>query len=175
MKRILIVALILGSFLLSREAKSQSLPLDSLPVRGICLEAPQPADIDAFVKFIRQELHPRKINTIILRVDYNYDFKSHPELRDTAALGEADVKKMVSTCRELGIQLIPEIDLLGHQSWANHLGKLLEIYPQFDETPWVKIPAKYEWPNEDNLYCKSYCPLAPGLHEVIFDLIDELC
>ena len=61
-----------------------------------------------------------------------------------------------------GIQIIPQINLLGHQSWANRTDKLLSVYPQFDETPWVKMPAKYEWPNADNLYCKSYCPLAPG-------------
>src|SRR5690625_1697974 len=37
------------------------------------------------------------------------------------------------------------------------------------------MPKEYFLPNKDILYCKSYCPLAPGLHEVIFDLIDELC
>jgi N-acetyl-beta-hexosaminidase len=37
------------------------------------------------------------------------------------------------------------------------------------------MPADYKWPNADNLYCKSYCPLAPGLHKVLFSLIDELC
>jgi N-acetyl-beta-hexosaminidase len=51
----------------------------------------------------------------------------------------------------------------------------LSVYPQFDETPWVQMPVKYEWPNADNLYCKSYCPLAPGLHKIIFALIDEVC
>ena len=53
--------------------------------------------------------------------------------------------------------------------------KLLTVYPQFDETPNVKMPEKYEWPNADNLYCKSYCPLHPDVHKVVFDLIDEIC
>jgi len=51
----------------------------------------------------------------------------------------------------------------------------LKVYPQFDETPWIKMPEKYEWPNADNLYCKSYCPLHPDLHPILFDLIDEIC
>jgi hypothetical protein len=38
-----------------------------------------------------------------------------------------------------------------------------------------KWPAKYEWPNPDGLYCKSYCPLHPKVHEVVFGLLDELC
>ncbi len=65
---------------------------------------------------------------------------------------------------------------MGHQSWASKTEKLLEVYPEFDETPWVKMPAKadYKWPNADNLYCKSYCPLSPGVHKVVFDLIDEI-
>lgn len=158
-----------------RQAKSQQLSVDSLPVRGLCIAAPVPAGVDAFVRFIREELQPRGVNTLILRVDYNYRFKSHPELSDTAALSEGDVKKLVAASRAAHIRIIPAIDLLGHQSWASHLGKLLEVYPQFDETPWVKIPADYKWPNADGLYCKSYCPLAPGLHQVVFDLIDELC
>ena len=37
------------------------------------------------------------------------------------------------------------------------------------------MPVKYEWPNADGLYCKSYCPLHPEVHKVVFDLIDEIC
>jgi hypothetical protein len=32
----------------------------------------------------------------------------------------------------------------------------------------------YEWPNTDGLYCKSYCPLHPKVHEVVFAVVDEL-
>ena len=65
--------------------------------------------------------------------------------------------------------------MLGHQSWAGKIGNLLKVYPEFDETPYVKMPKEYEWPNPDGLYCKSYCPLHPGVHKVVFDLIDEVC
>jgi N-acetyl-beta-hexosaminidase len=73
------------------------------------------------------------------------------------------------------MRIIPEIDLLGHQSWESTPGALLRVYPEFDETPLVKLPEKYVWPNADGLYCKSYCPLHPGVHKIIFDLVDELC
>lgn len=149
--------------------------IDSLPVRGFCISAPNSSDVHKFVQFIKEELVPRKINTLILRVDYNYQYKSHPELGESDALSQSDAKTIVSACKQANIRIIPQINLLGHQSWANHLGKLLEVYPQFDETPWVQMPKEYKWPNEDDLYCKSYCPLAPGLHKIIFDLIDELC
>ena len=151
-------------------------PLDSLmPVRGFCIAAPRPDHVDQFAAFIDRELAPRHVNTLILRVDYNYQFESHPELRDSEALSRADVKKLVGVCRKDGIELIPQINLLGHQSFRTHLGKLLQVYPEFDETPWVKLPEKYKWPNPDKLYCKSYCPLQPKVHEVVFAVMDELC
>jgi len=149
--------------------------LDTLPVRGFCIAAPGPGTVDSFVHFIKDALAPRGVNTLVLRVDYHYQFKSHPELADAGALSLDDVTKLVNACRKAHIRIIPSIDLLGHQSWAGHLGKLLSVYPEFDETPWVKMPAHYQWPNADNLYCKSYCPLAPGLHKILFDVIDELC
>jgi N-acetyl-beta-hexosaminidase len=150
--------------------------LDSLlPVRGFCIGAPSAKDIDRFVKFIDEELSPKKVNTLILRIDYNYQFKSHPELADSGALSENDIKKIVAVCKKDTINLIPQINLLGHQSWANKTNTLLTVYPQFDETPNVKMPAHYEWPNADNLYCKSYCPLHPGVHKVVFDVVDEIC
>lgn len=148
---------------------------DQLPVRSFCIEAPGSNDVDRFIKFIDEELAPRQINTLILRIDYNYQFESHAELIDEGSLTKAEVKKIVAVCQKNNIQLIPQINLLGHQSWAEGTGKLLQVYPQFDETPWVKMPKKYEWPNADGLYCKSYCPLHPDLHKIIFALVDEIC
>ena len=153
---------------------SQSTLDDKLPVRGLCISAPKPEGVNRFVKFINEELAPKKVNVLILRVDYNYQYKSHPELRDSIALSNAEVKKLVETCRKNNIRLIPQINLLGHQSWSNKVTGLLRVYPQFDETPHVVMPEKYEWPNADGLYCKSYCPLHPDVHKVVFELIDEI-
>jgi len=151
--------------------------VDSLyEVRGFAIAAPRPNGLADFIKFINEELAPRKVNTLIIRVDYNYQFKSHPELRDTLALSKGDVKKIVEACKKNGISIIPQINLLGHQSWAAKTGALLKAYPEFDETPWVQMPAPadYKWPNADNLYCRSYCPLHPGVHKIVFDVVDEI-
>lgn len=158
------------------QAPLAPLRLDSaLPIRGFCIGIPRPTGVDSFVTFIHKELAPRRINTLILRVDYHYTFKTHPELIDSFALSYGDAKKIVAVCRESGIRIVPQINLLGHQSDRNHLGKLLQAYPEFDETPQVQMPKVYVWPNDDNLYCKSYDPLNPRLHKVLFDVIDEVC
>lgn len=119
---------------------------------GFCIGAPQPKEVDAFVKFIDEELAPRSVNTLILRVDFNYMYESHPELRDSDALSKSDVKKLVAVCKKNNIVIIPQVNLLGHQSWAGETNNLLKVYPEFDETPQIKMPEKYIWPNADGLY-----------------------
>lgn len=147
---------------------------ESAPVRAFSIKAPRPESVEAFSSFMREELAARGVNTLILRVDYAFKFQSHPELRDDGALSRAQAKHLQQVCREIGIELIPQINLLGHQSWHTSLGKLLSVYPEFDETPHVKMPAEYQWPNDDGLYCKSYCPLHPEVHDVVFALVDEV-
>jgi len=169
-KSILLLTLIMLAVCLNADPGIDEL----LPVRGFSIAAPGPQGVDQFVAFIEDELATRDINVLILRVDYNYQYKSHPELRDKEALSEQDVKKLVEVCGKHGIRIVPQINLLGHQSWAEGIGNLLKEYPEFDETPSVKMPEKYEWPNEDGLYCKSYCPLHPGVHKIVFELVDEL-
>lgn len=168
--------LLLFAVTVAQNASAQT--ADSLyQVKGFAIAAPRPNGVADFVKFINEELAPRKVNTLILRVDYNFEFKNHPELRDSICLSKKDVRKIVEACKDHNISIIPQINLLGHQSWASKLGSLLKVYPEFDETPWVKMPAtaaEYKWPNIDGLYCKSYCPLHPGVHKVVFEVIDEV-
>ncbi|MFY0688215.1 MAG: family 20 glycosylhydrolase [Cyclobacteriaceae bacterium] len=143
-------------------------------VNAFAIAAPKPARLAQFIEFVEQELAPAGINTLVLRVDYNYEFTSYPQLRYDQALSKEEVKGLISKTKSLGIEVVPQINLLGHQSWAEGLEKLLEQFPQFDETPHVKMPKEYKWPNDDGLYCKSYCPLHPEVHDVVFALVDEI-
>lgn len=171
MKKIILLAC---SFFVCFRVFCQSPAVDEVAVRGFAIAAPAPDGVGRFVNFINEELAFYRINTLILRVDYNYRYTSHPELVGESALSATDVEQIVKACREHGIRIIPQINLLGHQSWAGTVGKLLEVYPEFDETPHVNLPENYEWPNPDGLYCKSYCPLHPEVHDIVFALIDEI-
>jgi hypothetical protein len=175
MKNIIITFLLI--FFVSSIIQAQS-KLDSLlPVRGICLSAPKPQSVDQFVNFINEELVTLNVNTLVVLIDYQYQFKSHPELTGENALSRKDVKKIVKACQEGGIRVIPQINLLGHQSWFQRVGQLLKAYPEFNETPWVPTEGgsgNLDWPNEWGLYCLSYCPLHPEVHDVVFDAIDEI-
>lgn len=107
------------------------------------------------------------INTIVAEVNYGYEYRSHPELRTGNPITAKQIEGLVSECRKNRIRLIPQFQCLGHQSWSKTTFPLLTKYPQFDETP-----GKY--PNNEGIYCRSWCPLHPEVNPIIFDLIDEL-
>jgi len=171
-----ILSLFCFCFLQLSYGQSQSAePIDSImPVRGLAIPVPSVKGLDTFLQFIENDLVPAHFNMLILRVDWNYAYESHPELRNPNPLTKADVKKILAVCKKHNIKLVPQINLLGHQSWAKNTFNLLRVYPEFDETPHVKTENYTEYPNADGLYCKSYCPLHPGVHKVVFALVDEL-
>ncbi len=140
---------------------------EPLPVRGIHLAAPLPDEMDLALRFIREALPREGVNTLILEFNYRYRYKSHPEVVDEPALSRQDLERLAAACREANVRLIPMINLLGHQSWAKTTFGLLRSHPEFDETP-----GKY--PDNQGIYCRSYCPLHPEVHNVVFDLITEL-
>ena len=146
----------------------------ALPVRGLAIAVPSVQGVDAFLQFIENELAPAHFNLLVLRVDWKYAYESHPELRAPNPLSKADVKKIVEVCKKHRIKIAPQLNLLGHQSWAKTTDNLLRVYPEFDETPNIKTEDYDDFPNQWGLYCKSYCPLHPDVHKVVFAVVDEL-
>ncbi len=107
------------------------------------------------------------INTLVAEINYNYAFESHPELRDDQTAAKADVRALREACRAEGVRLIPQFQCIGHQSWAKHTFPLLTRYPQYDETPG-------QFPDNEGIYCRSWCPRHPEVNPIIFDLFEEL-
>jgi Glycosyl hydrolase family 20, catalytic domain len=144
-------------------------PLFSQPlaVRGIHLAAPTPGEMALATRFIEDALPKEGVNVLVLEFNYRVQFMKRPEVTDADALSLEQVRQLAAACRSANIRLIPSINLLGHQSWAKTTFGLLRAHPEFDETP-----GKYA--GNQGIYCRSYCPLHPRLHEIIFDLIDEL-
>src|SRR5213082_559070 len=66
----------------------------TLPVRGFCIAAPSGNRVDEFIKFIEEELAPRSVNALILRVDYNFQFLSRPEIADKGGLSKEQAQKI---------------------------------------------------------------------------------
>lgn len=138
-----------------------------LEVRGLHWTAPAVQDIPLLSRFIEETLPREGVNVLVLELNYRYRYQSHPELVADGAVGPRDIKALLSACRKSGVRLIPQFNCLGHQSWADKTFPLLTHYPEFDETPG-------SYPNNEGIYCRSYCPLHPEVHTVVLSLIDEL-
>jgi hypothetical protein len=139
----------------------------ALPVRGLHVGAPSADELPVCLRLIREGLAKEGVNTLVVEFGYRYQFTKRPEVAEENALSRDDVQALLAACRQAGVRMIPQINLLGHQSWSKTTHSLLRAHPEFDETP-----GKY--PNNEGIYCRSYCPLHPGVHAVVFDLIDEL-
>ena len=108
------------------------------------------------------------INVLILEVDYNFAFKSHPNLRrGSNPITREGARKFSATCRKLGIRLIPEFQSLGHQSWKGETFPLLTAYPMFDATPGA-------FPGNEGVYCREWDPLNTAVTRIVFQLMDEI-
>lgn len=138
-----------------------------LPVRALMLYGLSPSGLETFLDFVRHDLPREGVNHLIFQIDYGYEYKTHPELVAKNAFTQTQIKSLVTACRESGIKLIPLVNCLGHQSWAKTNHQLLTVYPEFDETAGL-------YPENKDLYCRSYCPNHPDVHRVIFDLLGEI-
>ena len=108
------------------------------------------------------------INVIILEVDYNFAFKSHPELRrGTNPITRDGARRFATLCKKLNIRLVPQFQSLGHQSWKAETFPLLTSYPNFDVTPGA-------FPNNEGIYCREWDPLNPEVWRIVFQLMDEI-
>jgi hypothetical protein len=106
-------------------------------------------------------------NVIVIEVNYSYEFRAHPELRKQNFITRRTAHELAVAARRSGIRLIPEFNCLGHQSFGRRVEPLLKTYPQFNETPTQSLTNK-------NIYCLEWCPLAPGLNEIVFSLVDDI-
>jgi hypothetical protein len=108
------------------------------------------------------------LNVLILEVNYNFDFRSHPELRaGQSPITREGAAKFAALCRKHGVRLIPQFQSLGHQSWKGFTFPLLAAYPRLDLTPGA-------FPQNKGIYCREWDPLNPEVNAIVFKLMDEL-
>src|SRR5215813_12905844 len=143
-------------------------PVDAKQWRAVhLLDYNTDSELDALGQNL-ETLAKQGINVIILEVDYNFDFKSHPELRrGVNPITRDGARRFAALCGKFKIRLIPEFQSLGHQSWKAETFPLLTVYPKFDLTPGA-------FPNNEGLYCREWDPLNPEVYKIIFKLMDEI-
>jgi hypothetical protein len=137
-------------------------------VRGLHLSAPRPEELETVLRFIQEALPKEGVNTLFLEFGYRFRNRRSPKVVDEPALTPEQVQSLAAAARMAGLKLIPLVNLLGHQSWSSRTSALLREYPEFDESPGL-------YPGNEGIYCRSYCPRHPKVHEVVFGIVDDIC
>ncbi|OGM91872.1 hypothetical protein A2755_00715 [Candidatus Wolfebacteria bacterium RIFCSPHIGHO2_01_FULL_48_22] len=135
----------------------------ALPIRGIVLTIGGNNITQETLDFIRYDLKNEGVNTIVFNIGYHYPYLSHPDISESIKPTLSQTQQLVAVCHEAGMNCIPGMQLLTHQSYTNYIPGLLRVYPQFDANPGRPVSET-----------RSYNPYYPGIHDVVFDLVDEL-
>jgi len=152
------------------------------PVKGVHLRLKDTESTDNLVRYIKEGLAPIGVNFMVLEFNPGYKFECFPELSE-GTFGKEDAKKVGAAAKEAGIKIAPLIMCLGHQGWGSSPNKLLEVYPEFKETPDVKIgkkePDKIAGKFINNtphgeFYCHSWCASNDGVYKYVLPMIDEI-
>lgn len=164
--------------------------------RGVHLFIPSMAQMDFARRLIKYMISPMGYNTIIMQVSGGMVYESHPKISQAFAnavemqkkglwpafphsgiaegkpITKAQLKEFLSYIKSFGIDVIPEVQSLGHVQYMTH------AYPQIAEIPEVEELEKVDTREEDMLpsqfYRHSYCPSNERSYEILFDIIDEI-
>jgi len=133
--------------------------------RGLHVYISNRESLPVIIRAIENQLAPRGLNVLVVEVDFNFQYQSHPELASAAGMNKADVQQLLEVCRRHGIELIPQFQCFGHQGSRPNI--FLHTYPE------LMAPPNPDYSDPDH-YHVSWNPLDPRVNEIIFPLFDEL-
>lgn len=164
--------------------------------RGVHLFLPAEEEMDFAKRLIRDILSPMGYNFIILQFSAGMVFDKHPEINqgfltaiDKAKKGEwpafphgsvgggklvskESVRDFVAYSREFGIDIVPEIQSLGHVQYITLSHPEISEIPDEDEVEVIDERVADVRPKK--FYNHSACPSNPKTYEILFDICDEI-
>ncbi len=168
----------------------------ALPMRGFHMGLPRRDRFDFVKRLFRYVLLPLGYNHVIVEFNGAMRFDSHPAIAegwvranerakaglqppiahgdmgaDGTALEKAEVRELLGYIAELGFEIIPEIQSLGHVQYITN------VYPEIAErevNSRIITDRRGEDERPDEFYPHTYCPSNPRSLEIIRDLIEEI-
>ncbi len=165
--------------------------------RGVHLFLPAEEEMDFAKKLIRDLLSPMGYNFIILQFTGAMVLESHPEINEAflnvieksrsgewpafphpevgggKLVSKESVRDFVAYARSFGIEIVPEIQSLGHVQY------MTLAHPEIAEIPYEsenesKTDEMVEDTRPKMFYHHSACPSNPKTYELLFDILDEI-
>ena len=175
-------------------AKIEDAP--AYPFRGVHLFLPSERQLDFAKRLIKYMISPMGYNKVIIEIAGGMKFDSHPEINDAVMhankmnddgkwpefphsgvaersyISKELTREFAEYIRSFGIDVIPEIQSLGHVQF------MTLAHPEIAENDENAEELTADTVTADarpNLFYKHcYCPSNPKSYEILFDLIDEI-
>ena len=168
----------------------------ALPFRGVHLFLPSMENMDFAKRLIKYFISPLGYNCAIIEVAGGMEYASHPEITEKVReiaknfregkgpqLPHGDVAEgrpisreaaadFADYIRSFGIDVVPEIQSLGHVQYITAAHPEIAELAAADKTEMADTRVEDQRP--DMLFPHSYCPSNEKSYEIIFDLIDEI-
>ena len=164
--------------------------------RGVHLFLPAEEEMDFTKRLIRDILSPMGYNFIIMQFSAAMEFEKHPEINqgfltamEKSRSGEwphfphsgvgggklvskESVRDLIAYSREFGIDVVPEIQSLGHVQYITVSHPEIAEVAEEEETEVIDERVADVRPK--TFYKHSACPSNPKTYEILFDICDEI-
>ena len=163
--------------------------------RGVHLFLPPAEQFDFARRLIKHLISPMGYNYVILEFAGGMRFDSHPEITEAVlhakkmvrdgkwptfphgavggdgVLEKADVASYIDYIRSFGIDVIPEVQSLGHVQYITIAHpEIAELENSAEEV----IDQRFADSNKGKFFAHCYCPSNEKSYEIIFDLLEEI-
>lgn len=173
--------------------------IDDVPsceIRGYHMGLPHRDQFELSKKLFRYVLVPMRYNMLVVEFAGAMRFDKHPKIAEAwleaidnfkngtqpamphsymvgghSVLEKDEVRLFLSYARELGLEIVPEVQSLGHVQFITY------AYPEIaeiDENDPITEDERKEDPRPSVFYDHCYCPSLPRSYEIIHDLFDEI-
>ena len=168
----------------------------SVELRGYHMGLPHRSQFDFVKRLFRYVLIPMRFNLLVIEFAGAMRFDKHPKIAEAwlrslenskkglqpamphsnmvggqSVLEKDEVRLFLSYARELGLEVVPEVQSLGHVQFLTY------AYPEIaeiDENDPITDDERKEDPRPSVYYDHCYCPSLPRSMEIIHDLFDEI-
>ncbi|MBR5840865.1 MAG: family 20 glycosylhydrolase, partial [Victivallales bacterium] len=163
--------------------------------RGVHIFLPPPDQFDFAKRLIKYLISPMGYNAVILEFAGGMRFESHPEITEAVlhakqmaregkwpqfphgevggdgVVEKADVAAYIDYIRSFGIDVIPEVQSLGHVQF------MTIAHPDIaerEESLEEAVDQRFADANKGKFYAHCYCPSNEKSYKILFDLMDEI-
>ncbi|MBE6656018.1 MAG: hypothetical protein E7609_03985 [Ruminococcaceae bacterium] len=165
-------------------------------LRGFHCGLPTLENFEFARRFFRYVLLPLRYNLLFIQVSGGMEYKKHPEINegyvdvcakvaagemplfphigmiaDGTVLTQEQVKTYISFARELGFEIVPEVQSLGHVQYITYshpeIAEISEDEVVVEDVRLADMPPAAVYPH-------CYCPSLEESYNIIFDILDEV-